>query len=143
MYPLIASLQFANRVVVKRVPKMRRRTTLYISRILDWADTYFKRHGKWPNVQSGRIKEPLDGLGENWRTTVDASLRLGLRGLPGDYSLAQLLSDYRGVRNRAALPPLTIEQSCPGPTLTTLEPVAGHTANQVGFGEHAERRGSV
>jgi hypothetical protein len=32
------------------------------------------------------------------------------RGLPGGYSLAMLLQDYRGVRNKSRLPQLTVTQ---------------------------------
>ena len=38
------------------------------------------------------------------------ALRAGVRGLPGCSSLARLLAQHRGVRNRKALPPLTEQQ---------------------------------
>jgi len=47
-------------------------------------------------------------LGTTWRQ-IDNALRLGLRGLPGGSSLAQLLAHRRGYRNVRALPPLTEE----------------------------------
>ena len=37
----------------------------------------------------------------------NAALDLGLRGLPGGSSLAQLLAEKRGVRNMMALPDLS------------------------------------
>jgi hypothetical protein len=75
-------------------------------RILAWADTYFKRTGRWPTATSG----PIDGTaGETW-SAVDSALWAGARGLPGDDSLARFLARRRGKRNPAALPPLTMEQ---------------------------------
>lgn len=82
------------------------RTTLYISHILAWADAHCKQTGYWPNLNSGRIRGRLD---ESWRR-VDSALRIGLRGLPGGASLAQLLAEQRGVRNRSCLPRLAIKQ---------------------------------
>jgi hypothetical protein len=38
------------------------------------------------------------------------ALRLGRRGLPGGSPLARLLAQYRGKRNKSALPPLTVAQ---------------------------------
>ncbi len=43
--------------------------------------------------------------GETWHA-IDLALREGLRGLPGGSSLARLLAQRRGVRNKQALPPL-------------------------------------
>jgi hypothetical protein len=83
-----------------------RPSTLYISRILDWADAYHKRTGQWPNLYSGRIWGKKD---DTWRR-VDSALRLGLRGLPGNSSLARLLAERRGVRNSTNLPRLTLKQ---------------------------------
>jgi hypothetical protein len=51
----------------------------------------------------------LAAPGEDWGR-VSRALRLGLRGLPGGSSLAQLLTEKRGVRNLQALPDLTIRQ---------------------------------
>jgi hypothetical protein len=82
------------------------RTILYVSHILAWADAHCKRTGCWPNLNSGRIGGTLD---ETWRR-VDSALRIGLRGLRGSSSLARLLAEQRGVRNRSCLPRLTIKQ---------------------------------
>src|SRR5437870_1611020 len=82
------------------------RTILYIAHILAWADAHCKRSGCWPNLNSGRISGTLD---ETWRR-VDSALRIGLRGLRGGSSLARLLAEQRGVRNRSCLPRLTIKQ---------------------------------
>jgi hypothetical protein len=92
--------------------KMRRRTRpkrfteLSVGQILGWADSYHARMGRWPNVNSGHIPE---GFGESWQS-VDLDLRLGLRGLSRESSLARLLAEKRGVRNIKGLPPLTIQQ---------------------------------
>jgi hypothetical protein len=74
--------------------------------ILQWADADFRRHGEWPTAHSGPI---TDAPGETW-LAADMALRKGLRGLPGGSSLALLLAEHRGVRNKSALPDLTIEQ---------------------------------
>jgi hypothetical protein len=79
---------------------------LTIQRILAWADAHHRRTGKWPNMQTG----PIDASpGDKW-ITVDSALRQGNRGLVAGSSLARLLAVKRGVRNKFALPPLTIEQ---------------------------------
>jgi len=77
---------------------------LTIPQILAWTDAYRARTGRWPTTQSGPIAE---APGETW-LAIHAALRLGLRGLPGDSSLARLLARKRGVRNEKDLPPLTI-----------------------------------
>jgi hypothetical protein len=74
--------------------------------ILEWADAYFQRAGKWPNYES--LRNPAFP-GVSWQS-VENSLRLGLRGLPGRSSLAKVLAEHRGVRNVQDLPPLTEEQ---------------------------------
>lgn len=72
--------------------------------ILQWAQNYRERNGRWPMRSSGPIPE---APGENWRK-ADAALRVGNRGCPGGSSLAQFLAQECGVRNRADLPRLTI-----------------------------------
>ncbi len=74
--------------------------------ILAWADEHFDRTGVWPRYTSG----PLHAAsGETWGG-ADTALFRGTRGLPGSDSLARLLLRHRGVRNRGALPSLTVEQ---------------------------------
>ncbi|MGO8744393.1 MAG: hypothetical protein ACLQNE_00245 [Thermoguttaceae bacterium] len=75
-------------------------------KILEWADAHYRRTGNWPNRHSGIIP---DSDGEKWMS-VDAALGLGGRGLPDGLSLAKLLAENRGVRNRKGLPTLTEEQ---------------------------------
>ena len=84
----------------KRLPK------LSASQILKWADRWHRRTGQWPLLRSGPIPE---AAGETWHG-VDSALRSGLRGLPGGSSLAQLLAQRRGMRNRRALPRLSDAQ---------------------------------
>jgi hypothetical protein len=79
---------------------------LTLVQILAWADSLRERTGRWPRVASGPVTE---GRGEDWRN-INIALRDGTRGLPGGDSLAQLLARRRRVRNRKALPPLTVRQ---------------------------------
>jgi hypothetical protein len=74
--------------------------------ILCWADAHFHRQGSWPTQDGGPIPE---APGETWGAVAHA-LRDGLRGLPGGSSLARLLAEERGVRNRACLPRLSLRQ---------------------------------
>lgn len=71
--------------------------------ILAWADAHQKRTGKWPTKVSGQI---YDASEETW-AGINASLQQGKRGLLGRISLAQLLAEKRGTRNRKSLPILT------------------------------------
>src|SRR5207302_368022 len=79
---------------------------LTIETILEWADSHRARESRWPDRKSGPIPE---AHGETWGS-IDQALHKGYRGLPAGSSLAQILATYRGVRNRKALPKLTIEQ---------------------------------
>ncbi len=81
---------------------------LTLARILDWADAYFKGHGRWPRQANWREAIP-EAPGESWLSVHQALLK-GLRGFPGGSSLAQVLSEHRGVRNKGKLPPLTENQ---------------------------------
>src|SRR5437588_513518 len=100
--------------VLRRVERSRHRARrlpkgpppFTIDQILAWADHHFAQSGRWPTAKSRRIP---GSLGENWRR-VDSALRLGLRGLPGGSSLAQLLAENRGVRNKSELPNLRPRQ---------------------------------
>jgi superfamily II DNA or RNA helicase len=79
---------------------------LTIEQILKWADAHRQKTDVWPKVLSGNV---VGAPGEKW-VSIQAALALGQRSLPGGSSLAQLLAEKRGVRNRMALPDLTIEQ---------------------------------
>ena len=81
-----------------------RRSILYVSQILEWADAHHKRTGKWTTLSSGRIPRTDQ---ETW-VNIDQALRVGYRGLPGRWTLAQLLNDYGRKPHRGVPPPLTI-----------------------------------
>ncbi len=74
--------------------------------ILQWADAQFRRTGRWPNVDTGRVHEATN---EVWRH-LDVRLRDGGRGLPGGTSLAWLLAKNRGVPHYQHPPRLTLKQ---------------------------------
>jgi hypothetical protein len=75
-------------------------------KVLAWADAHRARTDKWPTRSSGPITE---APGEAW-SAVDAALVVGVRGFPGGDSLAKLLARHRGVRNKQALPFLSVER---------------------------------
>jgi hypothetical protein len=77
---------------------------LTTEQVLNWADAYFGRVGRWPTATSGPIDE---APGENW-ANIGAALHLGLRGLPGGSSLARLFAERRGRRNHMNLPALSV-----------------------------------
>ena len=74
-----------------------------IGQILEWADQYKAKHGRWPTAKSGAIPEG----NENWRA-ICLSLLNGTRGLDGGRSLPRLLAEHRSHRNRSNLSRLTI-----------------------------------
>jgi hypothetical protein len=82
------------------------RPRLSIEQILAWADALHQQTGRWPTTEMGPIAE---APGETWHG-VHGALSKGLRGLPGGSSLAKLLEQERGVRNRAGLPRLSRKQ---------------------------------
>lgn len=73
--------------------------------ILEWADAYNKRMGRYPSMTSGEIPE---SAGDTWAIVNDA-LRMGYLGLPGGVSLAKLLAKKGRKRDHSALPPLSTE----------------------------------
>ena len=68
------------------------RTTLRLSDILAWADEHRRRTGRFPTRKSGIVRA---NPGETW-SIIDSALRQGSRGLPGGWSLPQLLAERRG-----------------------------------------------
>ena len=62
---------------------------LQVDRILEWADAFYARSGRWPTPESGSIPE---APGEKW-SAVYAALRNGNRGLPGGSSLSWLIRE--------------------------------------------------
>jgi hypothetical protein len=99
-------------LVIQRKRRRPRRLTaprasiLHIAQILAWADAWFQRTGDWPSAESGRIPGTVN---EKWYN-IDAALRAGARGLPGGSSLARLLAEHRGRRNRKQLPPFSVTE---------------------------------
>ena len=79
---------------------------LSVGQILEWADAYYEKYRKYPNVKCGPVE---DAPGETW-SAISQALHLGLRGLRGGSSLADLLAKERGVRNIQDLPHLSVEQ---------------------------------
>jgi hypothetical protein len=74
--------------------------------VLRWADAYRARTGRWPTSDSGAV---AGAPGETWEA-LNRALARGNRGLPGGSSVARLLAERRGKRNKARTPPLTEEQ---------------------------------
>jgi hypothetical protein len=79
---------------------------LTIEQILDWADAYHAKTGRWPRSGSGPVAE---APGETWGA-VESALFQGLRGLPGGMTLAQLLAERRGAPAIQTSRPLTVDQ---------------------------------
>jgi hypothetical protein len=99
--------QFPSRRPRRRPAARPRATTrLRIDLILSWADAHRAATGQWPRIVSGPVR---DHPALNWRQ-VDRALTMGYRGLPGGTTLADLLQEERGVRNKQNLPRLDVEQ---------------------------------
>ena len=77
-----------------------------VAQMLTWADAHHRRTGEWPDADAGPIPE---APGETWMA-VERALASGNRGLAGGASLARLLAEERGVRNRMGLPSLSEEE---------------------------------
>ena len=90
----------------RSVPNRLALPNLSVEQILAWAKAHYERTNQWPIVKSGPV---VDMPEEKWNN-IDAALSRGVRGLPGGSSLAQLLNDHHGVRNRAGLSDFRIEQ---------------------------------
>jgi len=96
-----STLQDASRCNTERESGPRRangseRADLTVERILVWADAYHAEHGTWPVVGPLAPAEAVAGApGESWKA-INHALALGLRGLAGDSSLAELLAEHRG-----------------------------------------------
>lgn len=92
-----------------RRKRSRRRTPkppdLTEAQILGWCDAYHAKKGEWPSQGSGRV----EGVADQTWGAANVALSNGHRGLPGGTTLAKLLAEHRGVRNRKGLPPLTLE----------------------------------
>ncbi|MBM3825089.1 MAG: hypothetical protein FJ404_19795, partial [Verrucomicrobia bacterium] len=104
--PTRVTARFADAFYLRTVRSIAPLPPLTEEQILKWADAHHRQTGEWPKVKSGAIP---DTNGEKW-VNIHAALSIGIRGLPGGSSLAQLLAEKRGGRNIQALPVLTINQ---------------------------------
>jgi len=87
-------------------PAIQTSRPLTVDQILAWADAHHAATGHWPGEESG----PVSGApGESWGA-ISMALTKGHRGLSAGLSLARLLAERRGARNRKGLPRLTIKQ---------------------------------
>lgn len=90
----------------RKVRNIWTRPDLSIKQILAWADAFHEGTGEWPDATSG----PVLGVdGETWNAINHALMRRS-RGLRSGLSLAELLSQERGVRNHRNLPRLSQKQ---------------------------------
>jgi hypothetical protein len=92
----------------KRKPADRPRSKirLTIEQILEWADAHHAATSQWPRSTTGAVRDcPV----LNWKQ-VNRALSEGRRGMPGGTTLADLLQERRGVRNKQNLPRLDVEQ---------------------------------
>jgi hypothetical protein len=56
----------------------RRKPPLTVKQILEWADAFHDRHGRWPHLYDGEVEEVP---GQTW-AAVDRALTVGTCGLP-------------------------------------------------------------
>ncbi|HWL94329.1 MAG TPA: hypothetical protein VNT79_12425 [Phycisphaerae bacterium] len=84
----------------------RAESPLTIKKILEWADAYHDRTGRYPRIQSIPIPE---SPGDSWQA-VSLALQHGRRSLPGGETLAHLLARERGVRRAQCLPPFSVPE---------------------------------
>jgi hypothetical protein len=97
----------AGLLAVKRgVRNEREPRALSTAEIVQWADAYHERAGKWPDSESGAIPETQ---GDDW-SEVEHALVWGGRGLDGGSSLGKLLAEQRGVMRNLHSPELTFPQ---------------------------------
>ena len=100
-WPKKPSTQLKRRAPVRRERRLNL-PPLSVPQILAWADAHHARTGKWPNHQSGQVPEAPE---VTW-SAIHANLCYGNRGLPGGFTLKQLLVKKRGLRNNTRLPEL-------------------------------------
>jgi hypothetical protein len=84
-------------------------TRLTIPLILQWADAFHTRHGRWPDPHIDR-RVP-EAPREHW-ATIDLSLQIGRRGLPGGDTLKRMLQRFRGRKTRIKCPDISERQIC-------------------------------
>lgn len=82
------------------------RSPITIKDVLAWSDAFYKRIGRYPMRDDGKIPGQL---GLTW-AIVDGAFKSGCRGQPGGSSLAVVLLLHRGRRHKGLLPPFTIRK---------------------------------
>jgi len=103
--PTLALKEFEQAFYVRAVERVAERPPLTVEQILAWADEHKAKTNEWPTQKSG----PIPDSQETWAGVSHALVR-GRRGVSATRcSLAQLLADHRGVRNRMNLSQLTEE----------------------------------
>lgn len=90
------------------VPNPADRPQLTVNQILAWADACHQRTGRWPTRSDTRDVIP-GSQGDTWGSVFTA-LAVGLRGLSGGTTFAELLAEHRGMRNVGDLPRLTVKK---------------------------------
>ena len=93
--PRLLLHDFEQAFYVRTVEQTTDNPPLSVEQILTWMDAHKTTKGDWPNQNSG----PVIGTAETWMG-INSALRIGCRGLPGGSSLAKLLAEHRGVRDR-------------------------------------------
>lgn len=88
------------------VRKRYKKPQLSIEQVLAWADAHHAATGRWPNQRSGLVA----GTNDTTWCRINHALRLGIRGLPREFSLARLLARERGYQNPLDRPKLTEKQ---------------------------------
>jgi hypothetical protein len=91
---------------LRPTPRERLWPDLEVEQVLAWARAHRERTGEWPTHGSGPV---VEAPRETW-ARLDEALRLGRRGLPAGWSLAQLLARRQTVRGRSVTPRLTEDQ---------------------------------
>jgi hypothetical protein len=88
------------------------RTPLTKDLIIDWVHQHISKYNKKPRMLSGKIEfasGPYKGI--TW-SAVNSALWKGGRGLVGGSSLANLIAEEFGIKNKMNLPPLTEKIIC-------------------------------
>jgi hypothetical protein len=100
------------------------RDRLSVDKILAWADAYYWMHRSWPVWRGMPLPRDVPGApGESWRA-IDAALAMGLRGLPGHSSLAELLAERRaGALSRRTQMRAAREPAGPGNSRGPMPPI--------------------
>jgi hypothetical protein len=98
----LCKLITSNRVVVRDL----RRKKISSEQILQWADAWFQRTGKWPIVESGVVSETSS---ETW-SGINQTLKRGIDGVEPGSSLNKFLNEMRAVPMYHQSPLLTVEQ---------------------------------